>query len=335
MSNYIDLKYLNQLSGQLSQFKRKDNNLFNFRCPFCGDSEKNKLKARGYVFLVEGAYLYKCHNCGTSANVDQLIKYVSPQIYKEYRTERFMDKRGDTRKTPTTHTGIKFSNRNYHLKTPLKSLKKISQLPFDHPAKQYVEKRKIPKEYHRKLFYAPKFAQWVNSIIPKKLNEKYDEPRLIIPFFDEQERLIGFQGRAFGKSAVKYITIMLNENAIKVYGLEDIDRSKRVYITEGPIDSMFLPNSLAMAGADMKSLSLQDVVYIYDNEPRSKQILSKIEKNISAGHAVCIWPSFLQEKDINDMILSGKTVSEVLRIINDNTFQNLKAKVKLAEWRKV
>ena len=335
MSNYIDLKYLNQLSGQLSQFKRKDNNLFNFRCPFCGDSEKNKLKARGYVFLVEGAYLYKCHNCGVSANIDKLISHVSPDMYKEYRTERFIDKRREPVTPAKTSTGIKFRNRNYHLKTPLKSLKKISQLEHNHPAKQYVEKRMIPKEYHRKLFYAPKFAKWVNTIIPNKLDEKYDEPRLIIPFFDEQERLFGFQGRAFGKSAVKYITIMLDEGAIKVFGLEDVDKTKRIYITEGPIDSMFLPNSIAMAGSDMKSLDIQDVVYIYDNEPRSKQILNKIDKNISAGHAVCVWPSYLKEKDINDMILSGMSISEVVRIINDNTFSKLTAKVKLAEWRKV
>ena len=335
MSNYIDLKYLNILSGQLSQFKRKDNNLFNFRCPFCGDSERNKLKARGYVFLVEGAYLYKCHNCGISANVDKLLSHVNSQLHREYRTERFVDSGRKPVQRNKGKTGIKFTSRKYHTNTPLKTLKKISQLPFDHPAKQYVEKRQIPKEYHRKLFYASKFAKFVNSLVPNKLDEKYDEPRLIIPFFDEYENLIGFQGRAFGKSAVKYITIMLNEDATKVYGLEEVDKRKKVYVTEGPIDSMFLPNSLAMAGSDMKSLDIQDVVYIYDNEPRSKQILNKIEKNISAGHSVCIWPSFLQEKDINDMILAGMSVSEILKIINDNTFENLKAKVKLAEWRKV
>jgi len=335
MSNYIDLKYLNILSGQLSQFKRKDNNLFNFRCPFCGDSDKNKLKARGYVFLVEGAYLYKCHNCGISANIDKLLSHVNSNLHQEYRTERFVDSGRKPVQRKMGKTGIQFASRKYHTNTPLKSLKKISQLEHNHPAKLYVEKRMIPKEYHRKLFYAPKFAKWVNSIVPNKLNEKYDEPRLIIPFFDEYENLLGFQGRAFGKSAVKYITIMINENATKVYGLEDIDKSKRVYITEGPIDSMFLPNSIAMAGSDMKSLDIQDVVYIYDNEPRSKQILNKIDKNISAGHAVCVWPSYLKEKDINDMILSGMSISEVVRIINDNTFENLRAKVKLAEWRKV
>ena len=335
MSNYIDLKYLNILSGQLSQFKRKDNNLFNFRCPFCGDSQSNKLKARGYVFLVEGAYLYKCHNCGTSANIDRLISHVNSELHREYRTERFVDKGRKPVERQTGKTGIKFTKRKYYTNTPLKTLKKISQLDPDHPAKKYVEKRMIPKEYHRKLFYAPKFAKFVNSVVPNKLDEKRDEPRLIIPFFDERENLIGFQGRAFGKSAVKYITIMVDENATKVFGLEEVDKRKRVYVTEGPIDSMFLSNSLAMAGSDMKSLDIQDVVYVYDNEPRSVHILSKIDKNISSGHSVCIWPNYLKEKDINDMILAGRSIPEVIGIINANTFSNLKAKAKLSEWRKV
>lgn len=335
MSNYIDLKYLNILSGQLSQFKRKDNNLFNFRCPFCGDSDTNKLKARGYVFLVEGAYLYKCHNCGISTNIDKLISHVNVQLHKEYRTERFVNPARKPVERNKGKTGVQFTSRKYHTNTPLKTLKKISQLNHDHPAKLYVERRKIPKERHRKLFFAPKFSKWVNSILPNKLNEKYDEPRLVIPFFDERENLIGFQGRAFGKSAIKYITIMLDDDAIKVYGLDDVVKTKRVYITEGPIDSMFLPNSLAMAGSDMKSMNLPDVVYIYDNEPRSSEIIKKMEKNISAGSSVCVWPSFLKEKDINDMILAGYDISEILEIINGNTFENLRAKVKLAEWRKV
>lgn len=335
MTNYVDVKYLNLLSGQLSQFKRKGDNLYNFRCPFCGDSQKDKLKARGYVFLVEGTYIFKCHNCGIGSSIENLIKYVNFELHKEYRLERFTD---DNRASPVKQvgkTGISFSNRNYHLKTPLKDLKKISQLHYDHPAKRYVERRGIPKEFHRTLFYAPKFAKFVNSLIPSKLNEEYDEPRLIIPFFDEQNNLFGFQGRSFSKKGIRYITIMLDESKPKVFGLNLINKMKRVYITEGPIDSMFLPNALAMAGSDMPTQDIPDVVYVYDNEPRSVQIIKKMEKKIDAGFSVVVWPTFLKEKDINDMIGAKYSKTEILKIINDNTFKDLKAKVKLSEWRKV
>ena len=81
---YVDLKYINILSGRLSLFKRKTNNLFNFRCPFCGDSQKNKLKARGYIYAKENKYSFKCHNCGTTSSVGNLIKHVDTNLFKEY-----------------------------------------------------------------------------------------------------------------------------------------------------------------------------------------------------------------------------------------------------------
>ena len=333
---YVDLKYINILSGQLPLFKRKSNNLFNFRCPFCGDSQKNKMKARGYVYQVESKYSYKCHNCGVTSSIGNLIKHVDVSLFKEYRMESFVNKDRVIQEKPKE---ITFSKRKYHFNTPLKSLKKISQLQYNHPAKEYVQKRKIPNEYHRKLYYAPYFAKFVNSIIPRKLSEDNDEPRLVIPFFDEYQNLIGFQGRAFSKNAVRYITIMIEEDKPKIFGLDEVDWTKRVYALEGPIDSMFIDNSIAMIGADggayINSKKKQDIVIVYDNEPKSSMIHKKLSRNIDEGFSVCIWPNFLQYKDINDMILSGMTKVEILNIINVNTFQDLNAKMKLVEWSKL
>ena len=179
----------------------------------------------------------------------------------------------------------------------------------------------------------------MNSLIPRKLSEENDEPRLIIPFFDEYENLIGFQGRAFSKNAVRYITIMLDESKPKIFGLDEVDWTKRVYVLEGPIDSMFVPNSIAMIGADGGSYinrkKTQDIVIVYDNGPKSSMINKKLSKKIDEGFSVCIWQNFLKYKDINDMILSGMSKVEILNIINESTFQNLKAKMKLVEWSKV
>jgi len=333
---YVDLKYINILSGRLSQFKRKTNNLFNFRCPFCGDSQTNKLKARGYIYARENKYSFKCHNCGTTSSVGNLIKHVDMSLFKEYRMEAFVNKDRVVKEAPKE---ITFSKREYHFKTPLKALKKISQLKYNHPAKEYVQKRKIPNEYHRKLYYAPYFAKFVNSIIPRKLSEDKDEPRLVIPFFDEYENLIGFQGRSFSKNSIRYITIMIEEDKPKIFGLDEVDWTKRVYALEGPIDSMFVSNSIAMIGADggayINSKKKQDIVIVYDNEPKSSMIYKKLSRNIDEGFSVCVWPNFLQYKDINDMILSGMTKVEILNIINVNTFQDLNAKMKLVEWSKI
>ena len=233
-------------------------------------------------------------------------------------------------------TITRFSRKAEYLKSsPIKNLKKISQLKQDHPVRNYILKRKIPAAQHYRLFYAPKFYKFCNECIPNKFpNITKDEPRLVIPFIDEHGKLIGFQGRAFGKSLPKYITIMLNEDAPKIFGLDQVDWSKPVTIVEGPIDSLFLDNAIAMAGADSARFS-GNAVYCYDNEPRSREIVRRIEKMIDSGKDVVIFPDGIKEKDINDMVLAGRDPEEVQAIISSNTFNGLMAKAKLSEWRKV
>ena len=336
MTDFIDAKYLNLLSAQLEQFKRKDDRTYNFRCPYCGDSQKNKTIARGYVFQREGKMIYKCHNCGQGASLPNLVKFVNPELYKQYTLEKFGDRTRGERTTPKTKTDLRFSRKAEYLKSsPIKNLKKISQLKQDHPVRNYILKRKIPAAQHYRLFYAPKFYKFCNECIPNKFpNITKDEPRLVIPFIDEHGKLIGFQGRAFGKSLPKYITIMLNEDAPKIFGLDQVDWSKPVTIVEGPIDSLFLDNAIAMAGADSARFS-GNAVYCYDNEPRSREIVRRIEKMIDSGKDVVIFPDGIKEKDINDMVLAGRDPEEVQAIISSNTFNGLMAKAKLSEWRKV
>lgn len=334
--SYIDVKYLNLLSAQLRNFKRKNDNLWNFSCPFCGDSQKDKTKARGYVFQKEGDLIFKCHNCGVGTGLSKVIKHINPQLHKQYCLEKFGEKTTKTSNTVYQKVDVRRLRKPQFLKdTPLSRLKKVSQLPYDHPVKNYVAKRKIPTPFHSELFYAPKFYKWVNECVPNKFPEtQRDEPRLIIPFIDENNRLIGFQGRAFGKSQPKYITIMLDEDAPKIFGLNRVDWSKPVVLVEGPIDSMFLSNAIAMAGADVSRFGAE-VVYCYDNEPRSREIVRRMEKSIEEGNSIVIFPNGIKEKDINDMVLGGMEPEEIQAIISSNTFKGLMAKAKLSEWRKV
>jgi len=341
MSNFIDVKYLNLLSSQLGQFKRKNDNLYNFRCPFCGDSQKDKTKARGYVFQKEADLIFKCHNCGIGAGMSHLIKHVNPEMHKQFMLEKFgarVNKKVDKQESVGyKKVDIRRMRKPQFLKdTPLSQIKKVSQLKFDHPAKQYIVSRKIPTNRHAELFYAPKFYKWVNECIPNKFpNVAKDEPRLVIPFIDEHNRLIGFQGRAFGKSQPKYITIMLDEDAPKIYGLNRVDWSKPVIIVEGPIDSMFVDNAIAMAGSDSARFEVENAVFCWDNEPRSRENIRRMENAIEEGKSVVIFPNGIEEKDINDMILGGRDVMEIQTIISNNTFKGLSAKAKLSEWRKI
>ena len=159
----------------------------------------------------------------------------------------------------------------------------------------------------------------------------------MIPFRNEKGEIFAYQGRAFGKEIPKYITIKLDEDADKIYGLDRVNKNKQIYVVEGPIDSMFLDNCVAVAGADFsKRLPIDgEVTIIFDNEPRNKEICKQIEKTISQGKNIVLWPESIKQKDINDMILAGYSKDVVQQIIKDNTFNGASAQLRFAEWRKI
>ena len=333
MSSYIDLKFINDLSGRLSQFKKKTDYLFNFRCPHCGDSQKSKTKARAYLYRVKNDMFFKCHNCGQGQNLANFIKFVDPKIYEQYLLERYKKSAPATPKPKFDFKPTKFTNQ-----TPIDDLKSIKDLPEDHPARLYCDNRKIPEKYFDKLFLSDKFMTLVNEVKPNTYKITKDHPRLIIPFYDTTGKVFAFQGRAFGKEQPKYLTIKLDENKQKVYGLDKINFQKPIYITEGPIDSLFIDNCLAAGGADLflkNKIPNENITYIFDNEPRNKEIVNRMYKVIEQDFNVVIWPEDLQLKDVNDMIMSGLTKLELQDIISNNTYSKLSALIKLNYWKKI
>ena len=333
MSSYIDLKFINDISSRLSQFKKKTDYLFNFRCPHCGDSQKSKTKARAYLYRVKNDMFFKCHNCGQGQNLANFIKFIDPKLYEQYLLERYKKSAPATPKPKFDFKPTKFTNQ-----TPIDDLKSIKDLPEDHPARLYCMNRKIPEKYFDKLFLSDKFMTLVNEVKPNTYKITKDHPRLIIPFYDTTGKVFAFQGRAFGKEQPKYLTIKLDENKQKVYGLDKVNFQKHIYITEGPIDSLFIDNCLAAGGADLflkNKIPNENITYIFDNEPRNKEIVNRMYKVIEQDFNVVIWPEDLQLKDVNDMIMSGLTKLELQDIISNNTYSKLSALTKLNYWKKI
>jgi len=331
MSSYIDLKYISEISSRLDQFKKKNDYLFNFRCPHCGDSQKSKTKARAYLYRVKNDMFFKCHNCGQGQNLSNFIKFLDPKKYGEYLLERYKGSAPSTPQPKFDFKPTKFKETNL-----LDNCTKISNLKDDHPVKDYIKKRLIPTEYYEKLYLVNKFHNFANKVKPGIFKEKYEHPRLIIPFFDVTGELFAFQGRAFGKEQPKYITIKLDETKQKVYGLERVNFQKHVYIVEGPLDSLFLDNCLAAGGADLTLRMPNDqVTYIFDNEPRNQEIVKRMYAVIENDYNVVIWPNHIQLKDVNEMIVSGISVAEIKNIIDKNTFRKLEALEKLSYYKKV
>jgi len=332
--SFIDSKYIGLVSSRLEKFKKVKNNLYNFRCPYCGDSQKYKNKARGYIYQLKNDHNFKCHNCGTSRTFTNFLKDLDTLLYDQYVMERY--KNGLTgKKSNTPEPEFKFQKPSFIKKTF--DLPTIEELNTEHPAREYLEKRKIPEKYFSELYYCENFKEWTNTQKQTFNSIQYDEPRIIIPLINKG-KIFGYQGRSLKKSSkVKYITIILNESHPKIYGLDKIDWDKTVYIVEGPFDSMFVDNAIAMVGADMDYMFFIsnyqcDFVFVYDNEKRNKQMIERVEKTIDSKFPVVIWPQDLKEKDINDMILSGINVQ---KIIKENTFMGLEAKAKLIGWKRV
>jgi transcription elongation factor Elf1 len=321
--DYIDEKYIMIISSRLQKFKKIKNNLYNFRCNLCGDSQSNKNKARGYLYQVKNNTNFKCHNCGINISFNNFLKQIDTTIHKQYTFEKF--KEGNTgRNFAVEEPVFKFESPKFK---PKLNLPKASENP---EAKEYLENRNL-NPY--KFYYTNKFKEWTNSLKKTFDSTERDEPRIIIPLF-YQNTLVGFQGRALGPNKIKYITVMLDDDAPKIYGLDEVKKSQTVYITEGPFDSTFISNSIALCGADgdVDKWGIGDPVWIYDNEPRNAEIHSRISRVIDRGEKVVIWPSTIKEKDINEMILSGLDVQSVIEL---NTYSGLEAKLKFTTWKKI
>lgn len=336
---WLERKYTTMLGGRLERFQLKKD-VASFRCPVCNDSKINKYKTRGLIILKPtGSYFY-CHNCHASKKFGDFLKFVDPLMFDDYLKELLAEKYVNHHKDDDESFSAKPEFKPIDAK--LAKLKRISQLPHDHPAKAYVEGRGIPSHQHHRLYYVPKFKAWVNSIVPRKFEKvDYDEPRLILPFLDADKKFYGFQGRSFRKKVdprFRYITIMVDEDRPKVFGLDSVDLTRDFTAVEGPIDSLFLNNCIATAGGKLQvELNKMGVdpskgIIAYDNEPRNSEVVANIEQSIDMGYRVVIWPDDQTAKDVNQMVQEG--LKDPNRYLPDHTYQGLRAKLELQRWRK-
>ena len=321
--NLVDSKYIGLVSPRLQKFKKVKNNLFNFRCPICGDSKKNKSKTRGYLYTVKADVNFRCHNCGASMTFSNFLKEIDTVLHKQYVFERF--------KSGKSGRGTVVEEPKFNFEAPqFKQKIDLPKADSNERAKKYLERRKLnPSDF----YYTDKFKEWTNSHKKTFDNVYYDEPRIIIPLFYKKS-WIGFQGRSLVPNSVKYITVIFNEQSPKIYGLDNIRRDAPVFVTEGPFDSTFLLNSIAMCGADgdVGKWGVSTPVWVYDNEPRNKEITTRISNTIDRGDSVVIFPNNVREKDINDMVLAGHDVQSMIEL---NIYSGLKAKLQFNTWKKI
>jgi len=331
---WVDKKYLRLVSSRFKNSSWKNEDLLNHSCPYCGDSEKNEHKARGYHFKLKETFVYKCHNCSISKAFSKFLKDHDTKMYNEYCVEKFYKKEPTLFSTPV----IDVSTKPVFKSDPLKKVGCVpaieSQVAID-----YLNMRQIPKHKWDELYYVDN-SQSLTSLDHKYSDRVFgNDPRLILPFYSRQGNLVGISGRALNNNKLRYLTLRFDDNEPLIYGLRTVDYNRTVYVTEGPIDSLFLPNSIAVGGSDFSKLKsivpTEQAVVVFDNERRNPQLTKLMRQVIEDGFTICFWPKTIKQKDINDMVLNGLSPSVIEQTINNNKFSGLSAKMTLSDWSKI
>lgn len=345
MDTYADKKYISLIAPRIDKFHWKSPNLGLGRCPFCGDSKKNPNKTRFYFYVLAGKWKTKCHNCGYANAFGTFLKQFDVSLHKEYTLEHIGFRRKEDNDISDAEflvaADVRYDTSEAY--TALNKLKKISSLKPEHPAWKYVHSRRIPNEYHAVLRWCPGFMHWTNQLVPGKFSpgaqKAHEEGRVIIPFFNKHRRFFAYTGRSLSETAeVRYITIVLNGHETMLWGLDRHDPKKRSWVVEGPLDAMFIPNTIALAGSGISSLTKvgnrDSLIVAYDNEPRSKETKAKILSAIDNGYPVVIWPDGLEPKDINKMVLAGYSISHIEHMMERHTYSGVGARMRLDAWSK-
>lgn len=338
MSVFIDRKYLGQLSFRLELFKQKKQDLYNFRCPFCGDSQKQKQKSRGYLYRKGNDYFYRCHNCSMGTTFSNFLKALDPQAHKQYVLECYMN--GNHKNAPVEQPNFDElrGNAASAFKKKIVGIPRIADLPEDHYARVYISSRKIPLSAWNSIYYAEHFKEFMDKEFPDHGKEEIpDDDRIVLLYRNRDGDVTNVAGRALGNTKIRYITVKVLDEQ-KVFGLDRVDTSQPVYITEGQFDSLFLDNAIAAGDSNLVGLALvvHDILgvkptLIFDNEPRNKDIVKQIGRAVDAGHELVIWPSDIEQKDINDMVIAGVDAKSV---IANNIYKGLSAKLKFMSWKR-
>jgi len=343
MPVHIDTKYINLVSPRLERFAwKKPNHLAVCRCPICGDSKRNANICRFYFYERKGSFSVKCHNCDYGASLGWFLKGIDGNLHREYSFEVLRESGGRTHAREGAHAPVRSRPRTGE-DGLLKQIPNLCDLPLDHPAVVWARGRRIPSDMMCRLHYAEAYGTWAKGIDPEL--KVLDEPRVVIPIIDHEGRLVGAQGRIIltmaNRNAIRYITVKADKDSEKAwYGMDTVDPSKPVTVVEGPLDSLFLVNAVAMLGLSnalniperLKGLRL---TYALDNEPRNRQVADAMERIADSEHAICVWSDRVAGyKDINDMVLSGMSPSAVQSEIERNSHHGIAAHIALKKWAK-
>jgi hypothetical protein len=343
---HIDIDWMHKISYRLDLFKSSSTSgkTFVCRCPYCGDSQRSKKKARFYFYSKKGSLNFDCKNCGEHGSFWTFMREKFADSFNEYKKDQLL-KRLDTSNKRSISTqnkdGINLlpkeeSITREHLKIDLDGCISLADLPDTHIAVKYMIGRSFDRKEINKLFYSPDFKITAASINPEPMSPNFpSEPRIVIPFYNKNKEIEMIQGRSLDpNSNLRYISIKAHEDIDKIYGRDFVNPNETTYCVEGPFDSLFVTNCYATCDSGLERSGAD--VLIYDNEPMNKQIVEIMSRAIENKRQIVIWPTNDNGKtDINDMIKMGINKKDLMKIIRSRTYSGLRAKLEFTKWKRV
>lgn len=353
MSLVIQKEYANLISSRLESFKWRSANIANFRCPFCGDSDKDKTKSRGYLYVNGGTSMnFHCHNCGRHyKSFKNFLAHIDSEMAKEYAFEAFKfnnssssargKKKEQEKQIEQLKENFKAKKKDYRIY--LGDLTCIRDLDDDHSAVRELKRRHM-YDFADLLYYTDNYKKWINdNIIPDKFNNtRLPDPRIVFVYKDTDNRVFAFSGRSLLEDCkIRYLHVNPEHDlgTPMIYGIDHVDFTQRVFVYEGQFDSLVTPNSIAASGASgMRKLLTSEhkssMVFVFDNEPRNPDICKMMKNVINLGGRITIFNSNYKFNDVNDLLLQGYTRQNVVDLLNKHTFQGLRASLEFARWNK-
>lgn len=353
--NHVDYKYLMIVSSRLERFKDTGAGVYNFRCPFCGDSKRNKHKARGYILTNEKRVVFKCHNCGKFVGFGDFIAELDAELFREYKLEKFRQSSSSRSPTATPPANLT-SSRQVALvantRNVLRDCYPLDSVPSDlRCVREYAERRRIPDSFFNKELFAARSINEIAKYLPGYRDTSFPNfCVLVIPFLRRDGSFNFLQCRSLDSdcpSNHRFVTLDLGEDSPKLWGDFRANYLRPIYVLEGPIDAMFIENGVALAGAthtqalsflrqrqsedSASAPSPRNICFCYDNDYRDNpDILRQIHRRADEGHGVVLYDKRFVFKDINDAVKAGWSVAEVNGYVRERTFFGLAAKLELS-----
>lgn len=271
-------------------------------------------------------------------SLKSFLRQRAPELYREY----LLDMIRQDRPTPTpllppdpvpAEVTPMFGRCGTRMTLPT-----MASLPSDHPAVVYCQGRGLPTAALDHLHFTDQWTQWIAETTWEYTFVEDHAPRLVIPWYDRGGTLLGAQARRIDTTgqAARYVTLKAPTTIDKLYGWDRVEHHRRIYIVEGPLDSWFLPNAVASMDADLLRVydhyfSSYTAVCAWDNEPRNVSVCRAMKAAIDRGISVVVWPTHLQEKDLNDMAQAGH---DVPTLVAQHTYKGLRAELEYLRWHK-